>query len=155
MVLVAGIAGLVVTLVLLRAEPGKFRVVVADRDIEAGSVFRPGDVRVEAVTADREVLDRLVRARAVARMRGRIVTAPIAADEPVLLARLRPPAASRGRRAMSIPVERARAVNGRLVAGDRVDVVVADGDVAAIVVAGAEVLDVDADDGAFGARRRV
>ena len=54
---------------------------------------------------------------------------------------------------MSIPIERARAVNGRLVPGDRVDVVVADGGTATIVVAAAEVLDVEADDGSIGSRR--
>jgi Flp pilus assembly protein CpaB len=151
--LIAGIAGLVVTLSLLRDEPHGRRVAVATRDIEPGAVMKGGDVRLETVSADESVLDRLVAATDVAAMRGRIVTAPIAANEPLLAARLRPPAAVGGRRAMSIPVERARAVNGRLVPGDRVDVVVADAGIATIVVAGAEVLDVESDDGSFGSRR--
>jgi Flp pilus assembly protein CpaB len=74
------------------------------------------------------------------------------ADEPVLQAHLRTRAATSGRRAMSIPVDRARAVNGDLAPGDRVDVVVAGDDAVSIVVADAEVLGVD-DDDALGARR--
>ena len=55
---------------------------------------------------------------------------------------------------MSIPVERARAVNGRLASGDRVDVVQAADGTAAVVAAGLEVLDVEDDrDGAFGGAR--
>lgn len=151
--LIAGIVGLVLTLSLLREDAHGHRVAVAERDIEAGAVLRRADVRLESVSADARVLARLVPAADVPAMQGRIVTAPIAADEPLLNARLRTRAASGGRRAMSIPVERARAVNGRLVPGDRVDVVVAEGGTATIVVAAAEVLDVDGDDGSFGSRR--
>lgn len=151
--LIAGIVGLVLTLSLLREDAHGHRVAVAVRDIEAGAVLRRADVRLESVSADARVLARLVPAADVRAMQGRIVTAPIAEDEPLLNARLRARAASGGRRAMSIPVERARAVNGRLVPGDRVDVVVADGGTATIVVAAAEVLDVDGDDGSFGSRR--
>jgi hypothetical protein len=54
---------------------------------------------------------------------------------------------------MSIPIDEARAVNGELAAGDRVDVLVATESDVAIVVADAEVLDVrgGGDGGAFGA----
>jgi Flp pilus assembly protein CpaB len=45
---------------------------------------------------------------------------------------------------MSIPIDPARAVGGRLVAGDRVDVVFAGTREVSIIVAGAEVLAVDA-----------
>jgi Flp pilus assembly protein CpaB len=153
--LIAGIVGLVLTLGLLREDALGHRVAVAVRDIEPGAVLKRTDVRFERVSADARVLSRLVPAANVRAMQGRIVTAAIAKDEPLLVARLRLPAASDGRRAMSIPVERARAVNGRLVPGDRVDVVVADRGTAAIVVAAAEVLDVEADDGSFGSRRDV
>ena len=57
---------------------------------------------------------------------------------------LRPRAARGGLRAISIPVDPARAVGGRLAAGDRVDVLVADDDGVAIIVPDAEVLAVDA-----------
>lgn len=151
--LIAGVVGLVLTLGLLREGADGRRVAVAVHDIEPGAVLKRSDVRLESVSADARVIARMVPAADIVAMQGRIVTAPIAADEPLLVARLRPRAASGGRRAMSIPVERARAVNGRLVPGDRVDVVVADRGTATIVVAAAEVLDVEADDGSFGSRR--
>jgi Flp pilus assembly protein CpaB len=55
---------------------------------------------------------------------------------------VRPAAAPSGLRAVSIPIDRARAVNGQLVPGDRVDVLLAAEAEVAVVVAGAEVLDV-------------
>jgi Flp pilus assembly protein CpaB len=152
LVLVAGIAGLVVTLGVLRSGSDGQRVAVAVRDLEAGSVLAEGDVRFESVSASDRVGATYVTLRELAALRGRVLTAPVFADEPVLQAHLRTRAATSGRRAMSIPVDRARAVNGDLTPGDRVDVVVAGDDAVTIVVAGAEVLDVD-DDDAFGTRR--
>jgi Flp pilus assembly protein CpaB len=104
------------------------------------------------VTASDRVANAYLTAGELAAVRGRVLTGPVFANEPVLEAHLRSRGATDGRRAMSIPVDRARAVNGELAAGDRVDVVVAGDEEIAIVVAGAEVLDVD-DDDAFGTRR--
>jgi Flp pilus assembly protein CpaB len=151
LMLVAGVAGLVITLGVLRPDSGGERVAIAARDLEAGTVLGPGDVRFESVSVPDRVAGRYVTLRELSRLRGRVLTAPVFADEPVLEAHLRSGAATDGRRAMSIPVDRARAVNGDLAPGDRVDVVVAADDVVSIVVAGAEVLDVD--DDAFGTRR--
>jgi Flp pilus assembly protein CpaB len=150
--LVAGVAGLVITLGVLRPGADGQRVAVAVRDLEAGSMLAEGDVRFESVSASEPVGATYVTARELTVLRGRVLTAPVFADEPLLQAHLRPRAASSGRRAMSIPVDRARAVNGNLAPGDRIDVVVAADDAVTIVVAGAEVLDVD-DDDAFGTRR--
>jgi Flp pilus assembly protein CpaB len=150
--LVAGVAGLVVTLGVLRSGADGRRVAVAARDLETGSVLADGDVRFESVSASERVAATYVTAQELAGLRGRVLTAPVFADEPVLQAHFRTRAATSGRRAMSIPVDRARAVNGDLAPGDRVDVVVAGDDAVTIVVAGAEVLDVDSDD-AFGTRR--
>jgi Flp pilus assembly protein CpaB len=150
--LVAGVAGLVVTLGVLRPGAGGERVAIAVRDLESGTVLEPRDVRFESVSVSDRVAGRYVTPRELTSMRGRVLAAPVFADEPVLEAHLRTRAATDGRRAMSIPVDRARAVNGNLAPGDRVDVVVAGDDAVTIVVAGAEVLDVD-DDDAFGTRR--
>src|SRR5262245_54005363 len=147
--LAAGAAGLVATLAGLRPGAGGQRRPVAGHDLEAGTVVTDRDVRFERVSASDEVTGAYVTPRELAGLRGRVLTVPVFADEPVLEAHLRARAASDGRRAMSIPVDRARAVNGRLVPGDRVDVVVAGDTEVTIVVAGAEVLDVD-DDDAFG-----
>src|SRR5262245_44649120 len=150
--LVAGVAGLVVTLGVLRPGAGGERVAIAARDLEAGTVLGARDVRFEPVSVSDRVAGRYVTPRELMGLRGRVLTAPVFADEPVLQAHLRTRAATDGRRAMSIPVDRARAVNGNLAPGDRVDVVLARDDAVTIVVAGAEVLDVDGKD-AFGARR--
>jgi Flp pilus assembly protein CpaB len=150
--LVAGVGGLVVTLGVLRPGGGGPRVAFAVRDLEAGTALEVRDVRFESVSASDRVVGRYVTPRELAGVRGRVLTAPVFADEPVLEAHLRTRAATGGRRAMTIPVDRARAVDGNLAPGDRVDVVLARDDAVTIVVAGAEVLDVD-DDDAFGARR--
>jgi Flp pilus assembly protein CpaB len=152
LMLVAGVAGLVVTLAVLRPGTGGQRVAIAVRDLEAGTVLAERDVRYESVSASDRVAGSYVSRRELPGLRGRVLTVPVFADEPLLEAHLRARAATDGRRAMSIPVDRARAVNGKLAPGDRVDVVVAGDDAVTIVVAGAEVLDVDGDD-AFGTRR--
>jgi Flp pilus assembly protein CpaB len=150
--LAAGVAGLVVTLAVLRPGAGGAPVAIAVHDLDAGSVVSERDVRFERISASERVAGPYVSARELAALHGRVLTTPVFADEPLLEAHLRTRAATDGRRAMSIPVERARAVNGKLAPGDRVDVVVAGDDEVTIVVADAEVLDVDGDD-AFGTRR--
>lgn len=147
MMLVAGTLGLVFTLAVLRDAPGDRRVAVAARDLVAGTVLRRTDLRFEPVAADDRLIAHFVEPRDLSSLAGRVLTRSVVAGEPLIGAQLRPVAAPQGRRAMSIPVERARAVNGRLAPGDRVDVVVARDGVVAVVVAGAEVLDVDDGDG--------
>jgi Flp pilus assembly protein CpaB len=150
----AAVLGFVLTLTALRGERSGRRVAVAVRELEAGTVLRRRDLRFERVRAADGLLAHLLSPDEVRRLRGHIVTTPVAAGEPVVDSRIRPPAASDGRRAMSIPVDRARAVNGRLAPGDRVDVVAAVDGSAFVVAAGLEVLDVESDaDGALGARR--
>lgn len=151
-VLLAGLLALVLTLTALRTEPSGRRVVVAARALDAGVPLRVGDVRYALVRADGDVLAHLVAAGSA--WRGRVLVHPVPAGELLSIDRLRRPAGPEGRRAMSIPVERARAVNGRLAAGDRVDVVQARDGVASVVAAGLEVLGVeDERDGAFGSPR--
>jgi Flp pilus assembly protein CpaB len=149
-----GLVALVLTLAALRSEPAGHPVAVAAHDLAAGVPLRAGDVRFEAVAGDAGVLAHLV-ARSD-RWRGGVLSAPVVAGEPLTRSRVRHRAAADGRRAMSIPVERARAVNGRLEPGDRVDVVRARDGVATVVAAGLEVLDVEDDrSSAFGGARGV
>lgn len=148
----AGLLGLVLTLAALRSDPGGRRVAVAARDLAVGVVLHRSDVRYEQVAARSDVLAHLVVDDGA--WRGRVVTTSVSAGELLLASRLRPQVADDGRRAMSIPVERARAVNGRLATGDRVDVVQARDGVATVVAADIEVLDLEDDrDGAFGGAR--
>ena len=152
--LLAGVLGLVLTLAALRERDGGQRILVASRDLEAGTILRPADVRSASVRAGAELSSHLVAASREREVRGRVVTAPTLTGEPLLPSQVRTRAADDGRRAMSIPVDRARAVNGDLAPGDRVDVVTARDGIASVVAADLEVLDIsDGESGAFGARR--
>lgn len=151
-VLLAGALALVLSLAALRDDTGGRRVAVATRDLGVGTRLRRADVRFEPVAASAGALERLVGTGDA--WVGRVVTTPVPRGALLTDLSLRTAATDDGRRAMSIPVERARAVNGRLGPGDRVDVVQARDGVAEVVAAGLEVLDLEDDRaGAFGGTR--
>ncbi|HZP31519.1 MAG TPA: Flp pilus assembly protein CpaB [Acidimicrobiia bacterium] len=153
--LVAGLLGVVLTLALLRGADERVPVAVAARDLAPGSRLRPSDVRYSPVAMNDELLATTLDRAAVHAVSGQVVVGPIRAGELVTRGRLRPRAAPSGRRAMSVPIDPARAVDGDLAPGDRVDVVLAGQQDVAIVVAGAEVLSVDkGDDGTFASAAR-
>jgi Flp pilus assembly protein CpaB len=141
---VAGLLGMVLGIAALRQDPGGVEVAVAAREIHAGETVSAGDFRTERVQMGHELLATFVRARDVRGLRGQLATATIASGEPVIRRELRPRAAKAGLRAMSIPIDPARAVGGRLASGDRVDVVFAGDREVSIIVRDAEVLAVDA-----------
>jgi Flp pilus assembly protein CpaB len=141
---VAGLVGVVVSFAALREHEGGARVMVAAREIRAGERVSADDLRGEAVTMSAPLLATVVRAGEVDAVVGRIAGVTVAEGEIVSKRSLRPPAARRGRRAMSIPIDPARAVGGRLAAGDRIDVLFAGERAVSIIVADAEVLAVDA-----------
>jgi Flp pilus assembly protein CpaB len=91
-----------------------------------------------------EVAATVARAGARRHLAGRIAGSTIGPGELVIVRTLRPRAARYGLRAMSVPIDPARAVGGRLAAGDRVDVLFAGEQAVAIIVADAPVLAVDA-----------
>ena len=140
----AGLVGMVLTLAALRDRPAGREVAVAAHDIHAGDALVPTDLRLVRVDADDDVLATVVRGRDLGHVRGLVATARIGAGELVPRRGLRPQAAPGGLRAMSIPIDPARAVGGRLASGDRVDVVFAGRDESSIIVADALVLSVDA-----------
>jgi Flp pilus assembly protein CpaB len=141
---VVGLAAAVLAFGALRTQPGDERVAVARHEIRAGERVHRADFRIAAVSLGDAGLGPLVSASDLRALDGRIAGATIERDELVPRRVLRPTAARDGRRAISIPVDPARAVGGHLAAGDRVDVLVADDDGVAIVVPDAEVLAVDA-----------
>ena len=150
--IVAGLLGLVVTVVAIRAADDSQKVAVAATDIESGRPLTEADVRWVDVRLTDELAARVVRPDDVDTLEGAVAATAIPAGELLSEADLRPIAAEGGLRAMSIPVEPSRAVNGELEAGDRVDVLVARGGEVAVVVADAEVLDVkDSGSGGLGA----
>jgi Flp pilus assembly protein CpaB len=141
---VAGVVGVVLSFAVLRQREGATGVLVAAREIRAGESVAAADFRIARVTLTDDVLATVVPAADRSRLRGRIAGATIAAGELVNRRTLRPRAAPHGLRAMSIPIDPARAVGGRLAAGDRVDLLYAGDRAVSIIVADAEVLAVDA-----------
>jgi Flp pilus assembly protein CpaB len=148
--LVAGLVGVLLTLALLRGADDRVRVAVAAHDLAAGAHLQASDVRYSPVAMSDELLATTLDRNAVRLAAGQVVVGPIRAGELITRGRLRPRAANGGRRAMSVAIDPARAVDGDLAPGDRVDVVVAGQTDVAIVVPGAEVLAVDkGDDASF------
>lgn len=150
--IVAGLLGILLTLALLRSADRRVEVAVAAHDLQAGDAVSETEVRYERVKMDGDLLDTVLRRDDVAALDGAVATETIRAGELIAGTDVRSAAASSGLRAVSIPIEPARAVNGDLVPGDRVDVLLAAEQEVAIVVADAEVLDVSDPDarGALG-----
>jgi len=140
--IVAGLIGMLLTLALLRNADERVEVAVATHDLRTGDVVGTSDLRYERVKMDGDLLGTVLRRDDVARLDGAISVRAVGAGELISRTAVRPAAAPSGLRAVSIPIDRARAVNGQLVPGDRVDVLLAAEAEVAVVVAGAEVLDV-------------
>ena len=149
---VAGLVGLLLTVAVLRGADERQPVAVAARDLAPGTALTASAVRYERVKMDDSLLDTVLQPEDVERMRDSVAAYPIAVGELVHRRALRPAAAPAGKRAMSVAIDPARAVNGELEAGDRVDVILAGAHEVAIIVADAEVLSVGRPDrgGAFG-----
>jgi pilus assembly protein CpaB len=150
--IVAGLLGILLTLALLRSADRRIEVAVAAHDLHAGAAVSERDVRYERVKMDGDLLDTVLRRDDVTGLEGAVATGTIRAGELIARTDVRAAATSSGLRAVSIPIEPARAVNGDLVPGDRVDVLLAAEQEVATVVADAEVLDVSDPDarGALG-----
>jgi Flp pilus assembly protein CpaB len=96
------------------------------------------------VQAPERLLRTFVRPQHIRSLSGDIATSTIGSGEAIVRRQFRPRAARDGLRSMSIPIDPARAVGGRLAAGDRVDVLNAFDREVSIIVGDAEVLAVDA-----------
>jgi pilus assembly protein CpaB len=141
---IAGIVGVVLSFAVLRQREGESSVLVAAHEIRAGESVRASDFRSVRVTLTPALLATVAQGRDRHHLSGRIAGATIAEGELVTERVLRRRAAPHGLRAMSIPIDPARAVGGRLAAGDRVDVLFAGEQAVSIIVADAPVLAVDA-----------
>jgi pilus assembly protein CpaB len=140
---VAGIVGLVLSYAVLRTRDGETEVLVVAHEVRAGEVVSRADIDSARVTLTPAVLGTVVRASERHHVVGRIAGVTLEPGELVVRRTLRRRAARHGLRAMSVPVDPARAVGGRLAAGDRVDVLFAGRDAVSIIVADAPVLAVD------------
>jgi Flp pilus assembly protein CpaB len=147
--LLAGALGVLLTLTVLRSADQTRPVLVAAHDLAPGTVVGDGSVRVARVHADPGVLATMFAAEQLDTVRGQVVTTGMRSGELLTRSAVRAVDAHAATRVMSIPVARAHAVDGKLTAGDRVDVVAVDREQkkAAYVVSDAEVVGVDGHDG--------
>jgi Flp pilus assembly protein CpaB len=147
--IIAGVLAALVNVAALRAGGETIRVAVAAEQIDAGQIIEAGMLRFVDLAADDQLLAGLVTADAIATVTGAVTASPIAAGDPVLRSAL--VRGTEGRRTMSVPIDPAHAAGGRLVAGDRVDVIsVADG-LARFIAEDVEVVGVaDRGSGALG-----
>ena len=150
--IVAGLVGLLLTVAVLRKADERQPVAVAARNLSPGAVLSESSVRYEQVKMDDSLLGTVLQPDDVKALRDSVAAYPIEAGELIHRRAVRPAAASGGKRAMSIAIDPARAVNGELATGDRVDVILAGSHEVSIIVADAEVLSVGRPNrgGAFG-----
>jgi len=138
---VAGILAFLTNLALVRSGDATVAVAVAATDLVPGTSFDPAaHVRLVPLAADSELAGALVSGAHLPDLAGSVVARPVGAGEPLVRDALVAPSAPLSARAMSIPVSRETAAGGAIVAGDRVDVIVADDGAARYVLANAEVL---------------
>jgi Flp pilus assembly protein CpaB len=124
--LLAGLLGALGTLAALHAADHRVEVLVASGDLAPGTVVRAADVRAVRIGADARVLETLVRARDATRVVGRVVVHRVSAGAFLAAADTQARTAGSASRSMSFALDRSRALDGRLAAGDRVDIVALD-----------------------------
>jgi pilus assembly protein CpaB len=141
LMLLAGAVAAVANYAVLAGSADRAAVVVADATIVPGDPLDPDALATVEAPASGPLADRVVAAADRSAVEGAVATARIEPGEPLRHSDVQQPAASEGRRAMSLPVAAEHAVGGALEPGDRVDVIeTADGD-AAYLVTGAPVLE--------------
>lgn len=147
--LLAGALGVLLTLSVLGSARATRPILVAARDLAPGTVLDASAVRVARVHADGAVLATMFDGTDATPVRGQVVTVPMRAGEVLTRSTVRPVDEQSATRVMSVSIARARAVDGKLDAGDRIDVLAVDHDRgrAGYVVTDAEVVGVDAHDG--------
>lgn len=136
----AGTLAFVLSASVLRDRAERIEVLVAARDIPAGTELTTAMVRPVELDADSPLAKALVRRGGV--RPGMIVSGAVLKGSPIRTADLASAAAGDRLRSMSIQVDRAQAVGGDLRVGDRVDVIrVVDG-TPTYVVTGVQVISV-------------
>ncbi len=141
----AGALGVLLTLTVLRSADTTRPVLVAARDLAPGIVIGDDALRVARVHADASVLATLYSGNDVTRLRGAVITTSVGSGELLTRRIVRDVDAHASTRVMSFSIARARAVAGKLTAGDHVDVLAVDHNAAraGYVLVDAEVVTVD------------
>ena len=143
----AGLLAFLLVLVVLRERGESIQIAVTSQQIDAGTSLQESDVRYTALgNADEQLLDAFLTPGEVAAVidEGWIATRTIAEGVALSAADFRPETVVSELRAMSLPVASAHAVNGAIVAGDRIDIIAVDRGVAEYVAVDVEVIAVSA-----------
>lgn len=142
--LVAGLANFAV----LRSADDRVTVVVAGRDLVAGSTLTTEDLGTMRVGLADATDAGLVASADLPGLLGEVVTVAVPAGSALRPGDLRPAAAERGLRRMSLPIDPERAVGGAVAVGDRVDVLATMSDRSVWLLGDVAVLAAGARDGA-------
>jgi Flp pilus assembly protein CpaB len=147
LVALAVVLAFVLNILALQDRSASVLVAIADRSIVPGEAFRSDMVRLTPVSSDFEGLSSLVTEDSLESFSGWVAQRAMVEGDLIGKSSLAQPAASRGRRSMSVPIEISRAAGGTVVAGDRVDVIAVRDGVASFIVSDVEVLAVPVVDG--------
>lgn len=148
----AGLLAALLNFVALRGAEDVTHIVTAARDIQPGEILSADLLTTVPLTGSTSGLVGIVHADRIGELEGATTAARIAEGEPVLRSALSPSGSTDGSRAMSVPLDPAHAVGGRLRVGDRVDVIEVDDAGARYVATDVEVIGVTdvASGGALG-----
>ncbi len=142
LMVLAGLLALVFNLAVIRGNQATIEVAVAAGEIRSGMAITDDLVTVRRIPDDRLLSDHLLGADGVDAAIGSVATRTIAPGEPILISDVRAVETRDGLRAMSVPVDKGRAVAGGLHRGDRVDIVAVDAGLARFIALDVEVIDV-------------
>lgn len=142
--ILAGLLAALLNFTLLQQRDEVFQVVVTNRPLLPGQTVVLNDFTHAEIRATQELLGTLVMADVVATLEGQVAVRPIAVGNIVSAADFSPAAAPLEQRAMSVPVDAAKAVNGSLTTNDIVDIILVDDGRASYVALAIEVLAVPA-----------
>jgi Flp pilus assembly protein CpaB len=123
LMVVAAVLAFAVNLLLLRSRDDTVGVVGTAREISTGEILSPADFAITEVDVSPEVLGTLIRWEEVGLVEGKVANRSMGPGALLTPLDLVDPAASGGRRSMSVPIDPAHAVGGALVPGDRIDLI--------------------------------
>jgi Flp pilus assembly protein CpaB len=147
-VLLAGLVAVVLNYAFLKSQSHEVEVALSAVDLPAGSFLDPSTVQFTPIHADESVRATLLTREDLASREGSILAHTVFAG--ALLSKGDFIVSGDGLRAMSLSIDRDRAVGGLLKRGDTIDVVVSEAGTARYVLVGAEVLSVSDSSGALG-----
>lgn len=151
LIALAVVLAFVLNILALQDRGASVLVAVADRPIPSGAVLGADMVRLVPMNADFAGVDSLVTESGLSDLLGSVISRAMEEGAVLDLASIAPAGSASGLRAMSLPVERARAAGGSLGSGDQVDVIAVYDGSPQYVVTGAEVIAVpDPGSGSFG-----